>query len=299
MTLTKKNIVNSSNNKLTYTLPIEATFVKGDKIAVSQLALNFSWFNISAKYRNNFFQYKWFNSSSELETFDVHIEDGYYTVDTLYEVFQFEMIKNKHYLVDPGGNPVYFFEIKSSATFYALYFRLYSVGRMMTFDGLSYDITNPTSASDYRIAGDWLPPMGTDTYECGQIIIPSNNNFGAFVGFSSGQTISFDTTTDTIQEKYDKFSDTVPNLDPSSSYIMTCNMVKNELSAPDNILYTFSISGSDVSFGDTVTPVHEIVYSLINPGTYKEIDIAFYDENFEALSIIDPAMLLTLSIIRN
>jgi hypothetical protein len=291
-TLTKKNIINATNNKFKHKFPSQATFKKGDTIALSQLAINFSWFNITSKYRNNFFQYKWWDENSELQTYDVHIADGYYSIATLYEYFQSVLVKNKHYLVNPEGDFVHFFELKSSATYYSVYFRLHSMNKMMTFGGVQYDITTST---DYHIPGTWLPPMNENEYETPQLIIPSNNNFGLFVGFEP-QTLLYIVVGDTENTKYDLYSDKVPVLDPSSSFIVTCNMVNNHLSEIDNILYTFSISGADVSFGDTVLPIKERIDALINPGSYSEIIIEILDENYLPLNIIDPATSLTISI---
>ena len=86
-------------------------------------------------------------------------------------------------------------------------------------------------------------------------------------------------------------------MEPSSSFIVTCNLVKNLMGRPDNIMYSFTVPNA-TGFGDLISPVNEIVYSKIKPGTYSEVTIEIYDQNYLPLEIVDNNMLITLSIIK-
>jgi hypothetical protein len=55
--LNSANILNKNkgNNKLSYSFPRDIKFGKNDQLAISHMNIYYSWFNISAKYNNNFF----------------------------------------------------------------------------------------------------------------------------------------------------------------------------------------------------------------------------------------------------
>ena len=106
------------------------------------------------------------------------------------------MNRNGHYVIAPDGKQVYFIDIVSNKTFYALTVRLYSVSKYMYFNGTRYDIESESSNS-YRIprlnSNLSFKPPPENVYETPQIIIPSNNNFGLLLGFNKNQTLLYDT----------------------------------------------------------------------------------------------------------
>ena len=283
--LNRLNIQNEDNNKLTYKFPSNVTFKKDDTIALNHFSIYFSWFNISSKYNNNFFQYKWWYNTATLVTFDILIPNGYYSVTDLFEFIMSVMVKNNHYLKTTSGDNVYFLELITNPVYYSLEFRISSLAEVITLNGVEYNITTST---DVWIAGDWLPPT---QFECPQIIIPSNNNFGELIGFSEGRVISQDTSTDIINKQFSFLNTQVPNMEPSSSFIVTCSLVDNDLGVPNNILHSFTVP-NNTSFGDLNSPISDITYSCIKPGSYANLEIAIYDQNFDPLIIIDSNMLL-------
>jgi len=201
------------------------------------------------------------------------------------------MVKNSHYLIYEG-NHVYFLEILVNETYYSIQIKLSAISKFMTFQGIEYDITDQTS--EYRIAGLWLPP--DDIYLCPQFIIPSSNKFGNLIGFNPG-VISHDSSNDIINNQYSILNNFAPNIEVQNSMIVTCNLVENSLGKPKNILHSFSVSNTQ--FGGSHEGVHEIVYSKIKTGTYKNLELKFYDQNFQELQIQDPNLVITISFILN
>lgn len=291
--LNKQNITNQGNNKLKYNFPNTVTFGKNDKIAISHLSIFYSWFNISAKNKNNFFQYKWWDMNGDLTVIvPVTIKDGYYTVDTLYEFLQGVMVSNGHYLetLPVGGNIsyIYFIEFLTNATYYSIETRLSSVSTQMDFG------TGLKAYTDFcQVPTTWAVPS---TFQTPQVIFPSNNNFKDLMGFEG--TIAQDTTGDTTNKKYSFLNTSVPTMEPSSSFIITCSLVTNDFGIPNNIIHSFTIP-KGVSFGDSINPVNEVVYSKIKEGTYKDLTLSIYDQNFDELQILDNNMLITLSIVQD
>lgn len=294
--LNKSNIVNldEGNNKLVYHFPNDTEFKTGDTLGLSAVTMYYSWFNITAQNNNNYFQYKFFNNNKTLDVFTVIINDGFYSIESLFEFLQSKMVDNGHFLIDPNGDFVYFIELLTNPTYYSVQIKLSSISKMMTFNGTEYDITNPETETSYRIAGNWLPD--DNLYICPQLIIPSSNLFGELIGFKPG-VVSYDSTLDIINKQYSILNDNAPNMEFQNNIIITSNMIKNELGRPQNILTSFS--AIKTAFGDAISGIHEIIYSKITPGLFKELHLSFFDENFKPLMIRDPNMTMNVSIIRN
>jgi hypothetical protein len=294
--LNKSNIINlnKGNNSLVYEFPTDIQFNNNDSIAISSLNIYYSWFNITSKNQNNFFQYKFYNNNKQLEIFNVNITDGYYTIQTLHEYLQNAMVSHNHYVITPSGDHMYFLELLTNETYYSVQVKLSSISKMMVFDGITYDITDQTQTSGYRIAGTWLPH---DTeFICPQLIIPSSNKFGNLIGFSPG-VISYDSSNDIINNQYSILNNFAPNIEVQNSMIITCNLVENKLGKPNNIIQSFS--AANTQFGSSIQAIHEIVYSKIKTGSYKNVELKFYDQNFHELQIQDPNLFITISFIQN
>lgn len=294
--LNKNHIVNlnQGNNRLRYDFPRDIEFKEGDTLALSNLHIYLSWFNISAKYNNNRIQYKWFNNTDGTpdELYEIVIPDGFYSISTLNEYFISVMTQRGHYLETlDGKNYIYFIELTTNSTYYSTSFRLSSLSDQYDFgDGNGLQpVTNvckqPTT---------WVLPSGQ--FFAPELLIASNNNLGELLGYKP-QTIRQDTSTDTTNKTYSFLSDFAPNMMPSSSYIITCNLVDNEMGIPNNILYSFTVP-NNTGFGDLISPHNDLVYSKIKPGIYRHIELQIYDQEFRPLIIQDPNMLINLSILK-
>ena len=291
--LNKNNISNvRTNSELIYKFPHSVTFDAGSEIVLSHCSLYYSWFNISARNKNNFFQYRWWGTDPDAgltEVIDVHIPDGYYSINTLFEFLQSIMVTNGHYLVmKSGGDYVYFIEFLTNSTYYSSEIRLSSLGQTMSLAGSSPDVWSEL----------FHPPTGwsiPNFFEVPEIIIPSNNKFGELLGFEPGTVSVQETISQTINRQFNIMSSLVPNMEPQSSFIITCSMVKNDLAIPNNVLASFSVPGNS-SIGDQITISSDIVWSPIAPGTYEQLRIQILDQDYQPLYIRDPSMLLVLSL---
>ncbi len=59
----------------------------------------YSWYNISTTNNNNKLSYTWWDENGdETEPIEITISDGNYSVDTLNEAIQEQLITNKHYV---------------------------------------------------------------------------------------------------------------------------------------------------------------------------------------------------------
>jgi hypothetical protein len=283
--LNQKNIVEGSNNSvLTYNFKNGVNFNKGTRISLKSLTMFYSWFNIDEKsYNNNKFQYKWWGASGDLdETFTVTIPDGNYSIETINEALQFELLKNKHYVeytVSGKTSNFYFIEFVSNPALYKYQINLYYMPtNQQNID--TYNYTKPTGAT-------WnFPTIGSTS----QIIVMSSNNFKKLIGFSSG---TYPSTLKTTKQAI--VGDLIPEIDPVSSIMMTCSIVNQKFSTPSTYLYSFTNNASQ--FGGLLD-VQPYIYSWCNvgEGQYDNMTISFYDQNGNTIKILDPQMNIALVI---
>lgn len=282
--LNKNNINNSFNSELRYEFNKPHTFQKGDTIALSHINLFYSWFNITSYYNNNKFQYVWWDNNGLLtDIVDVVIPDGYYSVNTLNEYLQSQMVKNNHYLTN-GSNNIYFIEFLTNSTYYSTEIRLSSLKNLEEFGD---NVVLPPNAT-------WTLPA---QYQTPKVNILSNNNFDKYLGFNSGSIFEDLTVEPTTAGQYSFLNNFTPTIDVSNSYIITCNMVENNLSVPNNVLTSFA-TPNGVGIGDLISLNSDVIYSKIKEGTYKEIIIKIYDQDFNLLRIKDNNMLFVLSVLK-
>ena len=110
-------ILNSTNvtgsNKNTY----QYNFIGGNftinehaEIAISNITMPYSWYNISTFYNNNTFQFTW-TVGTTLTTYTVVLPNGFYTVNDINYYLQQYCITNGFYLINASGQYVYYLTI--------------------------------------------------------------------------------------------------------------------------------------------------------------------------------------------
>lgn len=266
--------VSSDNSTFTYKFPLgsQPTFEKGDKIALDSLSMYYSWPSITAANANNTFQYVWpFNSAT---TITVTIPDGFYTIADLNSYLQYVMISNKHYLKDSAGNYVYYLNFSTNSVRYAVQLDVNPL---------------PTSLGTYTYpSGATWTLSGTATYP--QIIIPTTSSISKIIGFTAGTYPSTTSGTTT----YSEISSFTPQVTPVSSVVVTCSLLNNRYSIPNNLLYSFAPNttyGSQIN----ITPPSKTFVDM-SGGKVSEFSITFLDQNFNKLKIIDNNVVILLTI---
>jgi len=294
--LSNQNIVpNTNNSELVYAFPAGSITIKeSQQIALATLQMYYSTFNITALNNNNKYQYVWVDGT----IVNVVMPDGFYTLDDINNFLQFTMIGNGHYLIS-GSNFVYLLNWITNATYYTIELQVFPID---TTIATANSWTLPTSPT-------WVIPT---TQAISPMINILNNNFTKVVGFQTGyypqgppsysqavisgtpptqiQTPSFLT-----QQAYQ--STTAPQITPLSSYVLTCNLINNNYSVPNNLLYSFAPQGA---FGSqfTIQPNFP-AYINVNPGQYQFITLKLLDQNLLPISIQDPNFVIQLIITDN
>jgi len=262
---------NGFNNRYTYTFPGGGiTFPKSSHVTLSNIALYYSIFNITAQNQNNSFQYT-YTTGAGTTTRTVNIPDGFYEISDLNNLLQQDMIAAGFYLVDNSGNFVYYLEIVQNPTYYAIQVNTYAFP-----NALPAGYTNPNA----------IPfPVNPQTT---QLIVPASNNFGTVIGYAPATYPAvIQTTTQTF------LSTSTPVVSPVQSLVLTCSLLNNKFSNPTSALYSFSFAGT--SFGNIIErSPNEYFFVDIVPGQYNEITIEFLDQNFNKVKLNDTDLIVQL-----
>ena len=269
--LNQSNVVSGTSNSIyEYVFPSGGVkFTKGFAVALQSLNLYYSWPNISASQGNNTFSYIWPVGPT---TVNITVPTGFYTIAELNSYLQYIMVQNGHYLINSSGNYVYYLELTTNSSLYAVQFNSYPI---------------PTALpAGYTAPGSW--PGYPVVASTPQLVVPATN-FRNLIGFAAGTypTVVQATT-------YSATSSFTPQVSPVSSVFMLVNLVNNKYAIPNSILYNFS---PNVTYGSTISVIPPyLVYSKIQEGNYTSIRVSFVDQNFAPLNILDSNLTILLAI---
>jgi hypothetical protein len=269
--LNESNLVVNDASKTSFTFNFAGSkqFQRA-KISLSSVSLFYSWFNITEEFGNQTFSFT-FTDGTGVTTYNVTIPDGYYSVTTLNEYLQNYMISQGLFLVDASGNYVYYLEFIENPTYYAVQFNAYPFPTALPAgysnpNGLTFPATATTPA-----------------------LIVNSQGFADILGFTLGTYPN-----PTQATVYSKLSDTTPRLNPVDNIVMRCNLLRNNISNPPDILYSLSAAGT--AFGDLITDKpNELLWIDINEGFYNSITISFVDQEFRPVKFQDSSVIIQLS----
>ena len=272
LVINSSNYIIGSNNKFVYRFPNTQTFEAGSSIGLSSISIYNSTFNIEKNRGNNVIQIIWLGT-----TYTIIIDDGYYNVSDLnFKIQQFCILNNLYLLSNSGSNIIYFVELVMNSVRYSVQLNLYAIPTSTQASSLGYSL--PPSAN-------WTFPTIATTPQLNIL----SQTFGNLIGLNFG---IYPVTAQTTTQSY--LSTTTPIISPVNSYIMTCNLLNSKYSIPNTTFFSLPLSGS---LGTLITSnVSSIVYNMINPQSYNEIVITFFDQYFNALVLHDFDCTITLAI---
>ena len=264
--LNSSHIVGNGNNTLTYQFPSgQATFVEGDKIALSQASIDYSWDSLSNS--NNGLTYTWTNGS----VVNVNPPPGFYTLSQLNSYLQSIMFSNQHYLVDNNGQNVYYLTLEENLSYYAIQFNAYLV---------------PAS-----LPSGWTLPVGAawslpGTARTAQITV---GTLSTVLGFTAGTYPAAPSAT-----VFAQLSQRTPVISPITSVVVTCDLVSNKLANPTSLIYAFS---PNVTYASQIrVEPNTPIFNSILPGQYASLTIRLYDQDLRPLVLKDSSIVILLEI---
>lgn len=269
--LNSSNVVGSNNNTYQYKF-LNGNFEvpDGSEMAISQITIPYSWYNITSMNNNKTFNIKWVNTGATVQTFT--LPDGFYDIDSLNAYIQQICITNGWYLVDSNGNNYYYIVLSTNTNYYKIQLLLMNVPT-----ALPSGWTAPSNWAGYPVST--LAP---------QFSLPSSGSISSIIGFAAGGSWGFGSSSVSV------LSTLTPNITPVNSLTVRCNIINNPITAPSDILDAIPINttyGSNINYA----PNYE-KWVKISSGRYNNIIITLNDQNLNPLYALDPNVSITLLI---
>ena len=283
--LNRSNLVgDGQNNKMIYQFPGSVLF-QDTYIAVSQISMYYSWYNISSQLQNNIIQYTW-RAGATTTTFTITIPDGLYEVAVLNELLQFAMIENGHYLINASGQNVYYLELLVNPSRYAVQLNTFLVPL-----ALPAGWTAPASWVGFPTATfnpQFILPAQANTLLGFPVDFTTDANTGNAYVPPSGQDLISKLANGTLSY----ISTTAPDIQPNSSILVSVSNIDNAYYQPSSILYSIVPS---VAIGELINekPPQYAWNKLIN-GTYNQLRLTFLGTDLNPIKINDPSITILL-----
>ena len=279
LTLNSTHLVqNSFNNILRYDFPGSSVNFTDCEIAIQSINMYNSQFNIDAvAYGNNTFSIQ-MPTGSTFSTINITLKDGYYNYVDINRVIQENLVSAGAYLIDATGNNVFFVQLSANSTYYAAQLDLAVVPSTLG------TYTRPATGL-YSAGGGGLPSSA-----CTPKFVNSNAEFAKIIGYALA---TFPSTTQTTAQSF--LSTIIPQIAPSSSYILRCSLVRNPYSMPPDVLTTFNSKGTSVGQQISYAP-NNYSFMPIPNGSYATIQLTIVDQLERFPKFRDTNMLITLLI---
>lgn len=284
---TSDPLSNPFGNTVRIRFPFPQSF-KSAELALADLFIFYSWYNIGANFGNNVFSYS-FPTAAGYQTFNVTIPDGFYTLDNLNQFFQQIQQSNGTYLIDVSGNPVYFLFWVVNTTYY----RVTLFSNPIPAGGAGFTVPAnypgggpPASAQDpILFILDTHAPAGSST--------PGAYSFSKTLGYSPGPYPPMNVATTGVAQSYN--GQFPPVIESTTSVQVACSLANSSgLTDKAQVFYTFS---PNVAFGEQVQISPPFPrYVPVTDGFYNYMDVYFVDENGKLLNLQDPHLSGTLMI---
>ena len=288
LVLNQNNIVqDGQNNKLLFKFP-NSTVLKDKYIAVSNISMYYSWFNITATYGNNTFTYTW-TSGGVTSTYTILIPDGLYEINAINNYCQYTCINNGTYWINNSGDYIYPFELLLNVNRYGVQINTFLVPSSL-----------PTGYSVPSNFAGWptVPQNPVITIPAKfNIIIGYNEGFVTNANLNNAYTPPTNSTNFEAKDAVGTLSylsNTSPQVQPNNNVLFALSNINNPYTQPSSIIYSLN---PNVGVGEQIyeTPPNFMWNKLID-GTYSELRLTFLGNDLNPLIIKDPNMTILLTI---
>lgn len=287
----QNNIIDDGqNNKLVYKFP-NSVVLKDKFIAVSNISMFYSWFNITTVSMNNTLSYTW-TAGAVTTTYVILIPDGLYEIAEINNFCQYTMIQNNTYWIAPNGDYVYPFELTLNVNRYAVQINTFLVPTALPF-GHTIPVGFPgwpavtqnsviTIPGNFNIIVGYTAGFATNANVANAYVPPTPATAGTnFVAKDGAGTLSY-------------LSNISPQVQPNNNVLFSLSNINNPYSQPSSIIYSLN---PNVGVGQQIyeTPPNFMWNKMID-GTYNEIRLTFLGNDLRPLIIKDPNMTILLTI---
>jgi len=275
--LDSTNLVqNGYNNTWRYEFAGSSVNFVDTQMAIQSVSLYVSDFNIdSLAFGNTTFQIE-VPTAATTSTISVTLADGWYSYADINRNIQTALVSAGAYLINSTGDNVYFIQIEENSTYYAC-----QVDCSPTPTALG-TYTRPATGL-YSTGGTGLPT----TTRVPRLVI-NNAAFGKVLGYSTGTYPAAASTT-----AVSLLSNIIPQVHPTSSYIMRCDIIKNDYVVTGDILAAFDRGDSQIGEIVRYQPSN-YAWVAVHNGPRSAITIRIYNQNDEPVHFRDKSVSIML-----
>lgn len=311
--LTRQNVVpNTNNSRLVYNLPGSVN-TEGSEIALGAAYLYYSWENVnSSPLQNNVFTFtmpKLGNDSTGAPlptgigeiTYTVTIPNGQYEITDIQAFLEQFCIINNLYLIETStGKNVYFLQIQTNPTQYAIQVNLFALptslpaGYTEPAAGFNVNAFSGATVGSYAFASSQVPGISFPAKFDELVGAPMKAT-----GATYAQNPSSDFPVGTAGAAFPNgtvslLSTVTPNVNPNSVVFINCNLVQNKYANPQTFLYPIAAKG-DIGALISVEPP-EYAYNKMIVGQVSNLIIDLTTAEGRPINIQDPNMVIILII---
>ena len=269
----------TGNNYDASTRSFRIKFQKGQRfnrethsVALSELSLYNSFFNISTEYNNTLLQMIWQGT-----TYNIQLENNsFLSIEDINFVIQTWALNNGFYCEDTATNQnVFFFDIQSNSSLYKCQ--------------LSSYLLQQNAEGTLVIKGNWSFDNSLP-----RLIIPDGSQLTKFFGLASGTYPSLATTQSTVI-----LSSSAPDINQVSSILFGTNICFSQNGIQEdstaNVIYSRAI---DVAFGaPLVSSINSDSHFLsCQTGIFNYLSITLMDQDFRILEPHDLQCIISIII---
>ncbi|GMF33435.1 unnamed protein product [Phytophthora lilii] len=268
------------NSTWKYSFPGSAADFRDVVCAVQSISMYNSEYNIdSFQFQNTTFRII-VPTGSITSVVSVNLADGIYTYADINRSIQTALVDAGAYLINPSGENVFYIQLSENSVYYAAQFDF-----------------SPTPSTLPTAGGTWTRPA-TGLYASGGTGLPSttrvpriiidNAEFGKVVGLSTG---TYPPTSATVASA--QLSNIIPQIHPTSSYIVRCDLIKNEYVASGDILSAFDRGDAHVGQLISYKP-SQYAWMNCHNGSRSTITISIYNQNDQKVKFRDTSVSIML-----
>lgn len=275
--LNSSNLLQGTNNSsFRFNFANGCFTAKDTQVCISTLTMPYSFFNVTQSYNNKSISITFPTTASATTAYNFTIPDGFYTVTSLQQYLQTQMIANNLYLIDAAGNYVFYLSLQYNPTFYAVQLVVAPVPT-----SLPSGYTQPAGWNGYR-ASSVTPTL----------VLAATGSIAPLLGFVAGA--SYPAAPAAVSTSI--LSTMTPQGSTVNSLIARCSLVNNPTSVPTDIMDGFPIN---TTFGSNITydPSFE-KWVDVRDGTYNSLVFTIVDQSLNQIVALDPNVSIVL-LLRN
>ena len=281
LVLNSANVSSSTNTQFKYAF-LGGNFIAKDmEMCISQVAIPYAFYNVSAFYNNQTFSII-FPVGASTYTLPITLAAGFYQVSDINSYIQNQCIANGLYLINSTGQYVYFFTIATNVTYYTTQTLYFPVPTFATYAALGY-----TLPSTGQWSGTGLP---TTANQVPQLVLPATGGINTIIGYVAG---TFPTSS-TSATNVSVLGTVTPVGSTVNSIVARVSFLRNTVSVPSDILDAWNIN---TTFGSNITyaPSFE-KWITITDGTYSNFIFQLVDQNLNTIYSNDANIAVSLLI---